>query len=114
MPLFATQEQYQGILNNGELIVDCKGQSPIRLILPPQTPEFNLQSPSEMRERLMGFAKEYEALCRKYGLQIDSCGCCNSPWISSLEERGFAHLGNDVDFENIVEQVTQYCEKKNI
>ncbi len=27
------------------------------------------------------FLVEYEELCLKFGLVVDSCGCCDSPWV---------------------------------
>lgn len=35
---------------------------------------------SETNERYQQFLIEYEAICQKYGLRLDSCGCCGSPW----------------------------------
>ena len=32
-------------------------------------------------ERYMNFLREYEKLCRKYGVYVGACGCCDSPWI---------------------------------
>ena len=29
------------------------------------------------------FLKEYKELCIKYGMVIDSCGCCGSTWIEA-------------------------------
>lgn len=31
--------------------------------------------------RVVGFLKEYKALCDRYQMYIDSCGHCNSPWV---------------------------------
>lgn len=31
------------------------------------------------------FLREYEALCEKHGIIIDSCGCCRSPWPAILD-----------------------------
>ena len=28
------------------------------------------------------FISEYIKLCKKYNLIVDSCGCCDSPWLS--------------------------------
>lgn len=34
-----------------------------------------------------GFLTEYEALVTKYGIIIDGCGCCGSPYVCSLKDR---------------------------
>lgn len=41
------------------------------------------------------FLEEYKALCIKYGIIIDACGCCESPWMKG--EPGFKdyELGPD-------------------
>lgn len=40
-----------------------------------------------VKAREAAFRIEYEALCRKYGMIIDSCGCCNSPFTTDLKGR---------------------------
>lgn len=51
------------------------------------------------------FITEYETLCRKHGLYLDCCGCCDSPWIVktgdpdafyNLEEH-IAHLRKEAE-----------------
>ncbi len=37
------------------------------------------------RQRFEQFLVEYEALCRKYDLQVGACGCCESPWLQKGE-----------------------------
>ena len=32
------------------------------------------------------FLKEYEKLCRKYNLIISGCGCCDSPFITDVND----------------------------
>jgi len=32
------------------------------------------------------FISEYEELCRKYRLCVDACGCCDSPFLSIVED----------------------------
>jgi hypothetical protein len=32
-------------------------------------------------EALKGFLAEYKALCQRYGLCVDACGCCGSPYL---------------------------------
>lgn len=34
-------------------------------------------------EKIISFLKEYEEICKKYGLYIDACGCCDSPYLCS-------------------------------
>lgn len=80
------------------------------------TQEFDLRPASVQRDRLMTFATEYESLCRKYGLQINACGCCNSPWLTEIdgvpaEEPVFI---DGIEPDNIVQRVTAYCEEENI
>jgi len=38
------------------------------------------------KTRVRNFLREYYQLCRKYGLIVDACGCCESPWLSDLIE----------------------------
>ncbi len=33
------------------------------------------------KQRFDGFLDEYRKLCLKYGLMIDGCGCCGSPYV---------------------------------
>jgi hypothetical protein len=35
-------------------------------------------------ERLTAFLADYEALCRKHGLCVGACGCCNGPWVQTV------------------------------
>jgi len=40
------------------------------------------QMVKEIKNRIFEeFLKEYEALCKKYGLFVSACGCCDSPWV---------------------------------
>jgi len=34
-----------------------------------------------IEDRFLNFLKEYEELCRKYGVYVSACGCCLSPWM---------------------------------
>jgi hypothetical protein len=36
-------------------------------------------------ERKEEFLREYAALCRRLGMMIEACGCCQSPWIEPVE-----------------------------
>ena len=38
-------------------------------------------------EQTQEFFEEYEALCRKHGLHIGACGCCDSPWLVKVDEQ---------------------------
>ncbi len=35
-------------------------------------------------DKRIEFLKEYKTLCEKYNLTVNSCGCCNSPWITGI------------------------------
>lgn len=37
--------------------------------------------------RLDLFLADYDALIRKHNLQVGSCGCCESPWVSEFDGR---------------------------
>ena len=37
-------------------------------------------------KKVIEFLREYEKLCRKYGLELAGCGCCGSPWVAKIEE----------------------------
>ena len=37
------------------------------------------------KENLDKFLKELSELSNKYGLVIDGCGCCGSPWIEEID-----------------------------
>lgn len=37
-------------------------------------------------ERAKRFLEEYEAVCRKYGVYVGACGCCDSPWLVDVED----------------------------
>lgn len=45
---------------------------------------FELKLLTENQLRLVHFAEEYRILCQKYNLYVDSCGCCNSPYLSEI------------------------------
>jgi hypothetical protein len=32
------------------------------------------------------FLREYKKLVKKYSIRIESCGCCESPWLVDEEE----------------------------
>lgn len=34
-----------------------------------------------IEERYRKFLKEYKELCLKYGIKVEACGCCDSPWM---------------------------------
>ena len=36
-------------------------------------------------EKVINFLQEYEILVRKHEFIIDCCGCCDSPWVSSIK-----------------------------
>lgn len=51
-------------------------------------------------EQTAAFLAEYLNLCNKYGVIIDSCGCCNSPWIEALDGCRLLRIHID-DFDSI-------------
>ena len=114
---FLSPEEFNLAVKRG-IVLECKGQSPMLFVAgkAETTQEFDLRPASAQRDRLMAFATEYEALCRKHSLQITSCGCCDSPWLTEIdgvpaEKPVFI---DDVAPDNIVQRVTAYCEKENI
>jgi len=36
------------------------------------------------RDDIKAFLYEYRAVCEKYGVYIQACGCCDSPFLSDL------------------------------
>ena len=46
---------------------------------------------------ISAFLEEYEALCRKYHVHVDSCGCCNSPYLSDY--------AGESDIDGAIEQL---------
>lgn len=39
-----------------------------------------------MTDNEKAFLVEYEALCRKYCVNVDSCGCCDGPSLGGISE----------------------------
>lgn len=37
-----------------------------------------------MEERLCEFLEKLSALTREYGIVINGCGCCGSPWLEDM------------------------------
>jgi hypothetical protein len=65
------------------------------------------------REQLDTFLADYKAICVKHKLYISSCGCCDSPWVSSTYqdidtpiEQKIQHLIDHLisQFEDLQEQ----------
>ena len=48
------------------------------------------------------FLNELSELTRKYGIKIDGCGCCGSPWIEDIR------TGNTVDSLEYDDEKQQY------
>lgn len=42
----------------------------------------------EEEKRFLEFLDEYDRLCRKYNIMLDSCGHCNSPWLTITNKYG--------------------------
>ena len=49
------------------------------------------------RFELDKFLAELTELTKKYGITIDGCGCCGSPWCSRLEDG--APVGDLLDWD---------------
>ena len=49
----------------------------------------------KMDEKALAFLREYETLCRKHGVAIEGCGCCDSPYLVKLNPKEV--LGWSVD-----------------
>lgn len=47
------------------------------------------------REKKEAFLRELTELSNKYGIMIDGCGCCGSPWIEKAGEKGAYYAGDD-------------------
>ena len=59
----------------------------------------------EKTKNLLTFLDEYEALCKKYGVYIGACGCCNSPWlIKGYEQEIEEHI------THLIEQLSEEFE----
>jgi hypothetical protein len=43
-----------------------------------------------VKAKFTAFMAEYEALCRRHGLLVNSCGCCNSQWVETFTEARWA------------------------
>lgn len=54
------------------------------------------------KEKMTAFLQEYEALCRKHKMYINSCGCCDIPWIAEdgAVEEAMQHLREYEEIEN--------------
>lgn len=57
-------------------------------------------------EEVMEFINEYEKLCRKYKIIIDSCGCCASPYIycNNGKEKYFSEACIDNGIKHLKEE----------
>lgn len=72
-----------------------------------------------LRDRLLGFASEYQAMCEKYNLEISACGCCNSPFLTEIT-RSIKNEGlnlsemDDLCADNIVARVQYFVKEHNI
>jgi hypothetical protein len=48
------------------------------------------------------FIAEYKELCLKYGRYIESCSCCDSPWIEIIDPNDKYPY-----FENMIEHISR-------
>ncbi len=39
----------------------------------------------------IAYIEELESVCLKHDLWIGGCGCCNSPWVTRLDDRQIPH-----------------------
>jgi hypothetical protein len=62
------------------------------------------------QEQCAAFLREYEALCQKYGLFVEACGCCDSPWIEEADEgeraEHIAHLREQAGLDDWATETT--------
>ena len=49
------------------------------------------------RSELNKFLEELTELTKKYGIQINGCGCCGSPYLETLDDSAF--IGDDLDWD---------------
>ena len=54
-------------------------------------PFLNLEQDEQDRIRLRAFLKDLSKISEKWGMYVQGCGCCGSPWI--FDER--AHKNHD-------------------
>jgi len=40
----------------------------------------------DLERTIQKFLEEYEQICKKYGIYIEGCGCCDSPYLVILGE----------------------------
>ena len=58
------------------------------------------------------FLKEYEKLCQKYGMGLQGCGCCGSPYLVVYNEKDERTIDIDeVNFEDNIVKIGLYGEK---
>ena len=56
------------------------------------------------RSELNKFLEELTELTKKYGIQVNGCGCCGSPYLETL--KGSANIGEDLHWDVEEERYT--------
>ena len=56
------------------------------------------------KKKCKEFLTELSALTKKYGIRIDGCGCCGSPWL----EDDHRQYGECLDWDNEAQAYTIY------
>jgi len=62
-----------------------------------------METPEQTEKRQVterAFLEEYKELVRKYGVCVDACGCCQSPFLGSCDQTQvddhIKHLGKSI------------------
>ena len=58
------------------------------------------------------FLKEYEKLCQKYGMGLQGCGCCGSPYLVAYNEED--RIVDEIDNINFKDNIVKIDLNKTI